>query len=103
MSYKIQITCINKDSGNHNNPLQAISHYGWVNAFDSENKGKWTRSKMVSWIEEDKDNHKAFVKDSADGSEVYCYVRTSVNGVKFLQTKRNDTERDNLLSLDECR
>lgn len=102
MSYKIQITCINKDSGNHNNPLEAISDYGWSDT-NSDKTGKWTRSKMVSWIEEDKDNHKAFVKDSADGSEVYCYVRTSVNGVKFLQTKRNDTERDNLLSLPECK
>ncbi len=93
----VRITCINKDGGNHQNPHEGITDYGWIN--ESTNKtGKSTRSQMVSFIEDN--NGKAYVEDAA-GNKVYCYVR-SINNVKFLQTYSNDKPTDNLLTLKEC-
>lgn len=93
----VKITCINKDHGNHENPHEAISHYGWLN----ENTGKLGRSDrqtMVDWV---KEGNKAYVKDNL-GNIAYCYVRKSPRGVEFLQTYSDGTYTDNLLKLPEC-
>lgn len=95
----VRITCINKDSGNHENPHEAISHYGWIN--ESTNKpGKNDRLSMVKWVE--KEGNDAYVKDTI-GNKAYCYVRTSSKGTKFLQTYSDNKYTNNLLSLPECR
>lgn len=94
----VRITCINKSGGYHENPHEAISHFGWLNESTNES-GKVDRPGMVKFI---KDGNQAYVKDSY-GSKVYCYVRTSSRGIEFLQTQANDRPTDNLLSLPECK
>lgn len=93
----VRIKAIEKDNGNHNNPHEAIQAYCWLNEVNN-NSGKSDRPEMVSWIEK---GNAAYVKDY-HGNKVFCYVRESVHGTKFLQTKANDTYTDNLLSLPEC-
>jgi len=53
---------------------------------------------MVAWVEQ---GNKAYVQD-VDGKRVYCYVRSSINGTKFLQTQADGEWKNNLLSLPEC-
>jgi hypothetical protein len=94
----LRITCINKDSGNHDNPHEAISRYGWLNEISMES-GKSTRQEMVEWVEK---GNTAYVKD-ANGNTAKCGVRTSKKGTKFLQTYSDGFYSDNLLSLSECK
>ncbi len=93
---EVQIICINKDRGNHANPHEAISHYGWVNS--SGKRGKTNRSKMVSWLEK---GNQAYVEDKY-GNRAYCHIRESIHGNKFLQTAADGKYNNNLLSLPEC-
>jgi len=93
---EVRITCINKDGGNHSNPHEAISDYGWTN-FEGK-KGISDRPTMVKWIE---DGNTAYVEDKF-GNRAYCGVRKSVAGNKFLQTFADTTYTDNLLNLLEC-
>ena len=95
----IQITCINKDSGNHENPYTAISNLGWVND-STGNAGKSTRLEMYNFVEIK--NGKAYVKDPYDGSKVFLTGAVSSKGTKYVKTLPNDTENDNLLKLPEC-
>ncbi len=93
----VRITCINKDNGNHDNPNEAISDYGWLN--ESTGKyGKTNRKSMVEWLE---DGNKAYVKQ--EEKIAYCDVRESKAGTKFLQTYSDNYYNNNLLSLVECR
>lgn len=93
----VKIRAIEKDSGNHYNPHEAIQAYCWVNEQTSES-GKTNRPNMVAWVEK---GNKAYVKDAL-GNIAYCYVRTSSNGNKFLQTYSDGTYTNNLLNLPEC-
>jgi hypothetical protein len=93
----IRIICINKDSGNHYNPHEAISYYGWINESNGK-QGKSNRPAMVKFVN---DGNKVYVKDTY-GNIAYCYVRTSQNGTEFLQTNSDGTYTDNLLKLLEC-
>ncbi len=95
---EVRIVCINKDGGNHNNPHEAISHYGWLNESTGKS-GKETRPDMVAWVEK---GNTAYVKDN-NGNTAKCGVRTSKNGIKFLQTYSDGYYNDNLLSLPECK
>jgi len=93
----VRIRAIEKDNGNHSNPNEAIQAYCWID--ESDNKaGKTNRLEMVSWITK---GNSAYVKDYY-GNKVFCYVRESVHGTKFLQTKADNTYTDNLLNLPEC-
>lgn len=94
----VKIRCINKDQGDHDNPHEAISHFGWINESNGES-GKSTRLQMVRFIEID--NGRAYVKDNS-GNVAFCYVRTSSKGNKFIQTIADGKYSDNLLSLKEC-
>jgi len=93
----VRITCINKSGGNHDNPHEAISHYGWLNE-SSNTSGKDDRQTMVNWI---KKGNKACVKDSY-GNTAYCEVRKSLKGTEFLQTYADGKYTNNLLNLPEC-
>lgn len=93
---QVKITCIKKDSGNHNNPHEGITDYGWINS--NEKTGQSTRSAMVKWIE---DGNRAYVTDTY-GNKAYCAIRTSPSGNKFLQTYSDGNYNNNLLSLPEC-
>lgn len=92
----VRITCINKDGGNHENPHEAISFYGWLNENNNET-GESSRQIMVDWVNK---GNSAYVKES--GSTVFCYVRKSSRGTEFLQTYSDGRYTNNLLSLKEC-
>jgi len=93
----VRIRCINKAHGHHENPHEAISHYGWINESNNES-GKSERQCMVDWV---KQGNKAYVKDNL-GNVAYCQVRRSSRGTEFLQTYADGKPTDNLLSLPEC-
>lgn len=95
---EVRITCINKSHGNHANPHEAVTNYGWVNPTTSET-GMVNRTAMVQWIEQ---GNYAYVQDRL-GNKAYCTVRESTYGNKFLQTISDNKYTDNLLSLLECR
>ena len=94
---EVRITCINKDNGNHDNPHEAISHYGWKNESSNET-GKSNRQTMVDWV---KEGNKAYVRSGENTA--YCGVRKSSTGTEFLQTHSDGYYNDNLLSLIECK
>lgn len=91
-----KIICINKAGGNHFNPHEAISHYGWIDS--KGNKGRSERIPMVNWVE---NGNTAYVQDKL-GNKAHCGVRKSAAGNKFLQTFADNTYTDNLLNLSEC-
>lgn len=93
----VKIVCINKSDGYHENPHEAISHYGWKNE-SSDETGISDRQSMVNWM---KQGNYAYVVDQY-GQKVYCQVRVSVNGTEFLQTESDNKLTNNLLSLIEC-
>lgn len=92
----VRVTCVNKDNGNHDNPHEAISHYGWINE-STNTSGKSDRASMVRYIEK---GNSAYVSNGYD--EAYCYVRVSPAGNKFLQTKADGQWSNNLTKLPEC-
>ena len=92
----IRIVCIKKDNGNHDNPYEAISHYGWIE--DGTKKNDVTnRQTVVGWVE---NGIRAYVS-SSEGT-VDCYVNKSRAGTKFLQTSADSRSSNNLLNLPEC-
>mgnify|MGYP001248362136 CR=1 FL=1 len=96
----VQIICINKDSGNHENPYTAISYLGWKS--DSNGSiGKSTRLEMYDFVKNK--NGFAYVKDPNDGSKAYLTGEETSRGTKYVKTLPNDTRADNLLKLPECR
>lgn len=94
----VRITCIRKDGGNHQNPHEGITSFGWVNE-QTRATGENTRSQMVDFLE--RQNGQAYVKDDF-GNFVYIGVITTTWGTKYLRTFSDRTWTDNLLSLPEC-
>lgn len=92
---EVRIRCINKDNGNHDNPYEAITHYGWLE--DGEMK-KTDRQTMVDWV---KKGNVAYVEDN-DGHRADCKVEVSAHGTEFLQTYSDRDADNNLLNLKEC-
>lgn len=93
----VRITCINKDGGNHQNPYEGITHFGWINE-QTRAAGKSTRAQMVEFLTEQ--GGSAYVKD-IDGSIVKVGVVKNVPN-PYLRTYANGEWTDNLLSLNEC-
>ena len=93
---EVRIRCINKDNGNHENPNEAITHYGWLE--DGVMK-KADRQTMVNWV---KKGNTAYVEDD-EGDRADCRVRVSAHGTEFLQTYADGDYNNNLLSLPECK
>ncbi len=96
---KVRIVCISKDHGNHANPHEAISLYGWIADGETNTKHS-TRPQMVQYLEDK--NNSAYVKGS-DGKVAYCYINKSAVGTRFLQTYSDQDWADNLLQLPECK
>jgi len=94
----VRITCIKKDCGNHLNPHEGITDFGWVNE-ETRARGQSTRTQMVYFLESQ--NGKAYVKDSF-GKVAYIRVWVAASGIKYLQTYADDKWSNNLLSLPEC-
>ncbi len=94
----VRITCIKKDSGNHENPYVAIESLGWTEDGTSKT-GKSTRLEMYDWVVNK--NGKAYVKD-AQGNVAYLIGAISPRGNKYVKTVADETKTDNLLKLPEC-
>jgi hypothetical protein len=92
---EIEITGIRKDNGNHDNPYEAVEAYAWTNHATGE-AGIVNRAGGVKWVD---DGNKAYVERSRPRAD--CYVNTSHNGTKFLQTYPDATDANNLLRLPE--
>lgn len=94
----IRITCINKDNGNHENPNVAITHLGWVNESDGRS-GKSTRLEMYEFI---KNDGQAYVTDNYGNKDYLVNAETAL-GTKYVKTKADGAQGNNLLALQECR
>jgi len=95
----VRITCIKKDNGNHNNPHEGITDFGWINE-ETRATGQNTLLQMVHFFE--KQNGKAYVKDNF-GNIAYVGIVTTNLGNKYLRTYSDGKWTDNLLALDECK
>jgi hypothetical protein len=92
----VRVTCINKSGGNHENPHEAITDFGWINE-QTGTTGKSTLAEMVKFIDIDKGS--AYVKNGINVA--YCYTRQG-RFYRFVQTYSDKTPTDNLLKLLEC-
>ena len=91
------ITCINKDSGYHENPYVAISHLNWVND-QTGASGRSTRLQMHDFV---KAGGVAYVQ--AGGARADVIPAVSPHGTKYVKTRADNSQTDNLLKLSECR
>jgi hypothetical protein len=89
-----QIQCINKQD--RYNPWERITHVGGVN--HDGTRWKMTQPDAVAAIE--RRTYQFFVRQS--GSEVDVVVAESAHGNKYLKTKADGEQPNNLLSLPEC-
>ncbi len=64
----LEIICISKDNGNHDNPHEAITHY---HAVDSSQGWIYTREGMVKFVEE---GNQAYV-DGGGNIKAYLHSR----------------------------
>lgn len=94
----VKITCISKDGGNHQNPHEGITNFGWVNE-QTRASGNSTRAQMVEFLE--KQGGVAYVKDW-NGNVAYIGVCTTTWGTKYLRTYADSKWTDNLVALPEC-
>ncbi len=101
---EIEIVGIRKDNGNHSNPHEAATHYQWVQYEPDGRVSKnviSTRETVVSYLNGSLGFEvRAYVERVRP--RAYCYVNTSANGTKFLQTRPDATDQNNLLKLPEC-
>lgn len=96
----VRIICIKKDGGNHYNPYEAISEFGWIEE-PTNKSGIVNLPEMIKFLEEDKGE--AYVINRFDPSDrAYLYVNQR-NGKKFVQTYADGQWNDNLLQLPECK
>jgi hypothetical protein len=98
---EIEITGIRKDNGNHDNPFEAVEYYRWVQ-HGTDNSGVTARQTVVGWLDNGVNGIevKAYVQRVAP--RAYCFVNQSARGTRFLQTRPDATESNNLLRLPEC-
>lgn len=94
----VRITCVRKDGGNHQNPHEGITDFGWVNE-QTRATGQSTRAQMIDFLE--RQNGKAYMKDRF-GNVANIGVWVSAHGNKYLRTYVDDKWSDNLLALPEC-
>jgi hypothetical protein len=93
----VQITCINKDGGNHENPYVAIRRLGWRNPTSGET-GVSTREQMYQFVVDQRGQ--AYVESGDNRARLVGQI--SPRGTRYVKTEANSTERDNLLKLPEC-
>lgn len=94
----VRITCIRKSGGYHENPYVAISSLQWKNEATGAT-GESTRLEMYNFVVNKKGE--AYVQSGQ--SKAYLMGATSGAGTKYVKTEANNTEKDNLLKLPECR
>lgn len=93
----LKIICINKDGGDHDDPHKSINNFGWTNISDGY-KGNYSLSEMIDYLE---GGGKAFVEDKY-GNRAYLIVKDPVLEDKYVKTKKDGKETNNLLNLPEC-
>lgn len=93
----VRITCVDKPSGNLQDPHEAISQYGWLDESTGETKYS-SRAQMVEYLN---NGGQAYVRDRF-GNQVFCMLKKSAHGTVFLQTVTDGKWTDNLLSLPKC-
>jgi len=93
----VRITCINKANGYHENPYVAIENLGWINEQNGET-GKSSRVTMYDWIV----NKGGTAYVMAGGAKAELIGMISPHGTKYVKTRADSTDRDNLLKLPEC-
>lgn len=89
-----EATCINKS--NRYNPYERIVRIGGVNVDGS----RWyaTQEQAITWIE----NRTYDLFARVEGQKVSVVVALSRYGNKYIKTKADGEQPDNLLSLPEC-
>lgn len=98
---EIEITGIHKDNGNHNNPYEAVEAYRWLQP-GTGNGNITARQTVVDWLDNGINGTKVQVYVERVQPRAYCYVNQSVKGTRFLQTRADSTQGNNLLNLPEC-
>ena len=94
----IQITCITKDGGNHENQHTAISRLGWVDVH-SRQQGNSSRLEIYDFL---KKGGQAYVTDISGRNTAYLMTAETAFGTKYVKTIPDQTKTDNLLNLPEC-
>ncbi len=95
----VRITCIKKDSGNHENPFVAISSLSWIE--DGTNKaGTSSRLQMYEYVVNTKGT--AYVQDYL-GNKASLEGAVTEKGTQYVKTHSDSVISDNLLKLPECR
>ena len=98
---EIEITGIRKDNGNHDNPYEAVEAYRWVQ--HSTGKGGITpRQTVVSWLDNGVNGFTVTAYVQRVNPRADCFVNQSARGTRFLQTRPDATQGNNLLQLPEC-
>jgi hypothetical protein len=95
MATSHRIQCINKTD--RTNPHERISHVGGVNADGT--RWKLGQPEAIAAIESDK---YAFYVEQPPGHRVDVIVATSSHGHKYLKTRADAEQPNNLLALPEC-
>ncbi len=93
----IQITCITKDGGHHENPHTAISRLGWVDVHSGQ-RGNSSRLEMYDFVYK---GGQAYVVGNRGEKAFLMTAQTSL-GTKYVKTIPDATKSDNLLTLPEC-
>ena len=93
MATSVQIECINKTD--RYNPHERIQSIGGRNADGT--RWKLSVSQAIVYIE----NNTYSFYVSGGGAKVDVIIATN-NGVKYLKTRNDDLQPNNLLSLPEC-
>jgi Protein of unknown function (DUF3892) len=100
MAVEIEITGIRKDNGDHDNPYEAVEAYRWTQ--HSTGKGATTdRQTVVGWLDNGINGSKVTAYVQQDTPRADCFVNESAHGTRFLQTRPDATEANNLLRLPE--
>jgi hypothetical protein len=98
---EIEITGIRKDNGNHENPHEAVGHYRWIER--SSGKTDITaRQTVVSWLDNGINGMAVSAYVQQVNSRAECFVNQGTHGTRFLQTRPDATQDNNLLQLPEC-
>jgi len=93
----VRITCISKANGQHENPYVAISHLNWVNEGTGAT-GRNTRDEIYDWVVSK--NGVAYVAGAGLRAELIGAI--SARGTRYVRTRADSTDQDNLLKLPEC-
>ncbi len=89
----VRITHIRKPD--RDNRYEAISHYGVPKS--GRELGIHERSYLIKWLED----HKQQAYVSEDGDVAWCDIKNNGH-IRFLQTRPDASEANNLLSLPPC-